>query len=401
MSVYLEYNMKIGLIGDHILDIYIYGKMNRFSPESPIPIFDITHEEFRSGGASNVNNNLMKLGAEVLFHYDDLDYSVKKRYVCDNHIMFRCDEDKISKVDCAEIVFPDDCQYVILSDYNKGVLRQSQTLIHNLKQQGKIVVVDPKRSLVNYQGADIVKLNVSEYERFSMIDGGLEDTRKFYNIGTLIVTRGKKGIVIANDEGITDINGIERDVADVTGAGDVFVAAMTYYLSKGKSIYKACDWANKLASLSVGHFGTYTITNDDIKSVEQKTVFTNGCFDLLHKGHIDYLKESKALGDRLIVGLNSDESVKKLKGKDRPVNNQQDRKAVLEALEFVDEVIIFDSDTPYELIKRIEPDIITKGGDYKSKEEVVGHDLAEVVIIPYVQGYSTTNTISQFVGETL
>ena len=387
--------MKIGLIGDHILDIYIYGKMNRFSPESPIPIFDVTHEESRSGGASNVNNNLLKLGAEVLYHYDNQEYSVKKRYVCDNHIMFRCDEDKISKIDCIETLFPDDCMYVILSDYGKGVLRQSQSLIKNLKRQSKIVIVDPKKSLVNYESADIVKLNESEYERFSMIDGGYQDTRKFYNIGTLVVTRGKKGPIIANEEGVTVLDGIEKDVADVTGAGDVFIAAMTYYLAKGKSIYKACEWANRLASLSVGHFGTYTITQEDIKSVEQKVIFTNGCFDVLHKGHIDYLRKSKELGDKLIVGLNSDESVKKLKGKSRPVNNQEDRKAVLESLEFVDEVIIFNSDTPYELIKHIEPDIITKGGDYKTKEEVVGHDIAEIVIIPYLEGYSTTYTLER------
>lgn len=387
--------MKIGLIGDHILDIYIYGKMNRFSPESPIPIFDVTHEESRSGGASNVNNNLLKLGAGVLYHYDNQEYSVKKRYVCDNHIMFRCDEDKISKMDRTETLFPDDCMYVILSDYGKGVLRQSQSLIKNLKRQGKIVIVDPKKSLVNYEGADIVKLNESEYERFSMIDGDYQDTRKFYNIGTLVVTRGKKGPIIVNEEGVTVIDGIEKDVADVTGAGDVFIAAMTYYLAKGKSIYKACEWANKLASISVCHFGTYTITQKDIKSVEQKVIFTNGCFDVLHKGHIDYLRKSKELGDKLIVGLNSDESVKKLKGMCRPINNQEDRKAVLEALEFVDEVIIFNSDTPYELIKHVEPDIITKGGDYKTKEEVVGHDIAEVVIIPYLEGYSTTHTLER------
>ena len=387
--------MKIGLIGDHILDIYIYGKMNRFAPESPIPIFDVTHEESRSGGASNVNNNLLKLGAEVLYHHDNQEYSVKKRYVCDNHIMFRCDEDKISKIDCTETLFPDDCMYVILSDYGKGVLRQSQSLIQNLKRQGKIVIVDPKKSLVNYEGADIVKLNESEYERFSMIDGDYQDTRKFYNIGTLVVTRGKKGPIIVNEEGVTVLDGIEKDVADVTGAGDVFIAAMTYYLAKGKSIYKACEWANKLASISVCHFGTYTITQEDIKSVEQKVIFTNGCFDVLHKGHIDYLRKSKELGDKLIVGLNSDESVKKLKGMCRPINNQEDRKAVLEALEFVDEVIIFNSDTPYELIKHVEPDIITKGGDYKTKEEVVGHDIAEVVIIPYLEGYSTTYTLER------
>lgn len=123
-------------------------------------------------------------------------------------------------------------------------------------------------------------------------------------------------------------------------------------------------------------------------------VFTNGCFDILHKGHIDYLKESKKLGTFLIVGINSDNSVKRLKGENRPVNNQWDRKAILEELRCVDEVIIFEEDTPYELIKKIAPDIITKGGDY-TIEEVVGHDLAKTIIIPFTKGYSTSIIIGK------
>jgi rfaE bifunctional protein nucleotidyltransferase chain/domain len=123
-------------------------------------------------------------------------------------------------------------------------------------------------------------------------------------------------------------------------------------------------------------------------------VFTNGCFDILHRGHIEYLKESKKLGTFLIVGINSDDSVRRLKGVTRPINNQWDRKAILEELRCVDEVIIFDEDTPYELIKKIAPDIITKGGDYKV-EEVVGHDLAHTVIIPFREGYSTTQLIGK------
>jgi D-glycero-beta-D-manno-heptose 1-phosphate adenylyltransferase len=123
-------------------------------------------------------------------------------------------------------------------------------------------------------------------------------------------------------------------------------------------------------------------------------VFTNGCFDILHRGHIEYLRESKKLGTCLIVGLNSDDSVRRLKGESRPVNNQWDRKMVLEELRCVDEVIIFEEDTPYELIKKIAPDIITKGGDYKI-EDVVGHDLARTIIIPYSKGYSTSNLLKK------
>lgn len=392
--------MKIGLIGDHINDIYIYGKMNRFSPESPIPIFDITHDEIRPGGASNVNNNLQALGNYCLYYFDGENFSVKKRYVCDNHIMFRCDEDKTSTVDPMSIEFPEDCLYVILSDYNKGVLQNSQKLIHRLKKENKIVVVDPKRALVNYEGADIVKLNEEEYHRYSMIDADTPDeVRKFYNIGTLVITRGKRGPLIVNDEGTFSIDGIDKEIADVTGAGDVFIAAMTHYLARGKTIQNACKLANQLAAISVTHFGTYVITPEDIKSVEKKVIFTNGCFDILHSGHIEYLRQSKALGDKLIVGLNSDASVKRLKGDSRPFNKQDDRKKMLEALEFVDEVIIFDEDKPYELIKKVQPDVITKGGDYAHRERISGDDLAEVVILPFVEGYSTTKTLERLNGD--
>ena len=140
-------------------------------------------------------------------------------------------------------------------------------------------------------------------------------------------------------------------------------------------------------------------TEDDIKTVEKKVIFTNGCFDIIHKGHIEYLKKSKELGDYLIVGLNSDQSVENLKGLGRPRNRQEDRKAVLESLKFVDEVIIFEEDTPIELIKAIKPAIITKGGDYTSKDQVVGNELAEVVLIPFVEGYSTTAILEHLNGD--
>lgn len=384
--------MKIALIGDHILDIYIHGKMNRFSPESPLPIFDYFMEEARLGGASNVYNNLIALGAHVDYYYDPVNFSTKRRYVCDGHIMFRMDDEKNSIMSTSDIHISDDCKYVILSDYNKGVLSDSLNLVTRLKREGKTVIVDPKRPLEWYQGADVVKMNLQEMERYYTPDID-------YGIETLVITMGGAGVKIISREGVTTIPGLSNQVSDVTGAGDVFISAMTYYLSKGKDVYRACDLANRYAAKSVTKFGTYTITPEDIREIEGKVVFTNGCFDILHRGHVQYLQESKKLGDRLIVGLNSDASVKKLKGSTRPVNNQEDRKKVLEALNCVDQVIIFDEDTPYDLIKRINPDIITKGGDYTFKHNVVGHDLAEVVLIPYVEGYSTTKTLEYMNGD--
>jgi len=393
--------MKIGLIGDHISDAYIYGSMKRFSPESPIPIFDIEREEWKAGGASNVNNNLLAFGDSVDYYYnfEKEHVSVKRRYVCDGHIMFRCDEDRFFSPEPNE-EFPklQDCDIIILSDYNKGMLRYSQNIIHRFKEMGKTVIVDPKKSLFNYEGADIVKLNEEEYNRYSLVDGDYQDSRTFYKIGTFVITRADKGVTIVNDEGVRHIEGHKKQVSDVTGAGDIFTAALAHYLSAGKSIYKACELANQLASISVTKFGTYILTEEDIRSVEKRVVFTNGCFDILHHGHIKYLQQSKNLGDKLIVGLNSDASANRLKGEGRPINNQEDRKAVLENLSFVDEVIIFDEDTPYELIKRIEPDIITKGGDYKT-DEVVGKDLAKVVVVPYLKGYSTSSIMEKINGS--
>ena len=208
----------------------------------------------------------------------------------------------------------------------------------------------------------------------------------------MIITQGERGVFVYSKDFQGQISCERHQVKDVTGAGDVFIAAMTFFLAKGKTLQEAAAKANVLASLSVTKFGTYTLKAEDIK--QSKIIFTNGCFDILHKGHVEYLKKSKDLGSRLIVGLNSDESVKRLKGLDRPINNQEDRKTVLESLGCVDEVIIFDEDTPYELIKNTRPDIITKGGDYKP-EDVVGNDLCDVVIIPLVEGKSTTKTIEK------
>lgn len=375
----------IAVIGDYIEDIYIFGTVDRISPESPIPIFKSLKTEIRAGGAGNVYENLQALGSEseIFASFN----SKKTRFVCENHIMFRSDEEdyKINP----DTEFPIDAKYVILSDYNKGFLHHSQKIIDKLIKKGSKVIVDPKKTLDNYKNSSIIKLNQKE-----LIEYGFGNTpyqlRKLLNIGAIVVTKGKDGVYISSDEYEGDISTINHPVSDVTGAGDVFIAAITYYLSIGNNLYDACLKAVRLASVSVTKFGTYVLTKEDIAT--NSVVFTNGCFDILHRGHIEYLKKSKELGYKLIVGLNSDDSIKRLKGVNRPVNNQYDRKAVLEALDCVDEVIFFDEDTPYNLIKELKPDIITKGGDYK-KEEVVGNNMAKVVIIPFINGYSTTKTL--------
>ena len=376
----------IAVIGDYIEDIYIFGTVERISPESPNPIFNIKRTETRPGGAGNVYENLLALGSEVeIFHSKN---SIKTRFVCDNHIMFRSDEEQYTPNKNTN--FPVNPEYVILSDYNKGFLHHSQSIVDNFIKKGSKVIVDPKKSIDNYKNSNIIKLNEKELKEYSH-GNTPHQLRKLYNIETIVVTLGEKGVFISSDEFEGSIETDNHPVADVTGAGDVFIAVMTHYLSKGNSLIESCRKATKLASISVTKFGTYVLTQEDI--IKCKTVFTNGCFDILHKGHIDYLQKSKKLGNKLIVGLNSDASIKRLKGDTRPINNQEDRKAVLESLGCVDKVIIFDEDTPYDLIKQIKPDIITKGGDYKLIEDVVGHDLTEVKLISYVEGYSTTKIL--------
>ena len=378
----------IAVIGDFIHDIYIHGKVERISPESPIPVFVEERSEVRPGGAGNVEANLRSLGNRPKFYYTS--NSVKRRYVCDNHIMFRSDTEKYAP-HSAPIDFDlDKVNYCILSDYNKGFLHESQKVIDYCLSKGCRVVVDPKKHLSNYKRASIVKLNKKELEVYASPSDSLKDIREMFDIGALVVTDAERGVVVSSHEFEGTIPADSHQVSDVTGAGDVFISAMTHFLDRGDSLYDSCRKATKLASISVTKFGTYVLTEEDI--AQTRTVFTNGCFDILHRGHVEYLKRSRALGAKLIVGLNSDSSVRRLKGSSRPVNSQEDRKAVLESLDCVDEVVIFDEDTPFVLIKSVKPDIITKGGDY-STEQVVGNDLADVVIIPFVQGYSTTKTL--------
>jgi D-beta-D-heptose 7-phosphate kinase/D-beta-D-heptose 1-phosphate adenosyltransferase len=385
--------MTIAVIGDFILDQYIYGKVNRISPESPIPVFEELNTEYRPGGSGNVVENLKALGAHVVHYHSKQHHSIKKRYVCDYNVMFRSDDEKY--IINEDINFDlTGVKYTILSDYNKGFLHHSQSIIQYCQSHGCVVVVDPKKHLSHYRNANYVKLNDKEIVKYT--DG--EDYQTIlekYNIGALVVTQGSRGVFVYSPEFQGNIPVQSHNVKDVTGAGDVFISTMTFFLSKGKTLKEAAIKANTLASLSVTKFGTYILTPQDIRQI--KVVFTNGCFDILHKGHVEYLRKSRQLGSRLVVGLNSDDSVRKLKGVNRPINNQEDRKAVLESLDCVDEVIIFDEETPLELIKQINPDVITKGGDYK-RENVVGGDLCEVVIIPTVEGKSTTNIINKMNG---
>lgn len=322
---------------------------------------------------------------------------------------------------------------IVISDYGKGVCSYDvcRYIIEETKKHNKYVIIDPKgNNWDKYKDAYIITPNVKELsevygsavpnEDNAVIEAG-RIIREKYNLTYLVVTRSERGITIIGKDGYTStIPTVAKEVFDVSGAGDTVVASLAVFLGLGLDIEKTVSFANAAAGVVVGKFGTAPVTLSELsysllgihgkkiisykditsvvereKTFNKRIVFTNGCFDILHRGHISYLKKAKMLGDILIVGLNSDSSVKRLKGESRPVNKEQDRAVLLEALESIDYVVIFEEDTPLELIKMVKPDILVKGGDYKA-EDVVGREYSkEVIIIDFVEGYSTTSTIEK------
>jgi len=375
--------MKVLVFGDIIIDKYIYGTSTRISPEAPVPVVTYTDEKTTMGGAALVFENLTSLGVDAEL-YDTLeDHSVKTRIICDGHYITRIDEDKNANSNAVleRVKQSDFSTYdiVVLSDYNKGTLDNARQIIKHINKFNCKVIIDPKRYAHDYENAWLVKPNHSEYTKFEF------DEWK----GNIITTDAGHSVRATIDNVEYDIPVESVEVSDVTGAGDCFLASFVYALTKGYTHKKCLELAVRGSTESVKHAGTYILKQED---VEDTVVFTNGVFDILHTGHLELLRQAKELGNKLVVGINSDASVKRLKGNDRPINNTDQRVKQISMLPWVDEVHVFDQDTPYELIKYIQPNKIVKGGDY-TVETVVGHDLAEVHLIPTVEGYSTTNII--------
>jgi len=375
---------KVLVIGDIIIDKYIFGTSSRLSPEAPVPV--VTQERIIEtvGGAGLVHENLKSLGVDVTLYEYNQQKSIKTRVMCDGHYITRIDNDYHANGDeILDDILNKDFQwydYVILSDYNKGVLDESNRIIEHINKFRCKVIVDPKTHAHHYEGAWLVKPNQKEFQEY------------FINWqGNIITTQASDNVIAKIDNEVYDIPVEPVEVSDVTGAGDCFLAAFVYALTKDYDYATALKLAVQGSTESVKHVGTYILKESDLK---KKTVFTNGCFDILHKGHLTLLKEARELGDKLIVGLNSDSSVKLLKGNNRPINNEKTRREQLELIPYVDEVVIFEEETPYNLIKSLSPDLIVKGGDY-TVEEIVGHDLAPVHIVPTVQGHSTTKIIEE------
>lgn len=433
-------NSRLLVIGDLILDTYLYGNVSRISPEAPVPIFNEINEEARLGGACNVALNLCKLGAtvdiigltgndtnaillkkmlidhninEYLITDDDYVTIEKRRLVSNNHQLLRCDKENIPTSSyntqilkkLENNIFNYDA--VILSDYMKGTLSKPQPLINFFRKKLIPVIIDPKgKSFTKYKNASILTPNFKEFE---MVVGKCKNEEdiakkakrliKNINLNAVLITRSEKGLSLVTKSKVLNIPTFAKEVFDVTGAGDTIVSVLAASMSIGNSLVDSSILANTAAGIVVGKFGTAYASNNEILSklynddkktkkinkkdllnklalirqTNKKIVFTNGCFDVIHAGHIDYLQKAKKLGDILIVGLNSDASVSRLKGKDRPINNNNNRKKVLEALECIDHVIIFNEDTPIKLIESIIPDVLVKGGDYSVKQ-IVGAD---------------------------
>lgn len=326
------------------------------------------------------------------------------------------------------------CDIVLLSDYGKGVLSDPQTIIQLANQYNKKIIVDPKgNDFSKYRNASVITPN---YAEFCAVVGECKNEDEIHakavqlcqqlDLEALLITRSADGMSLVTQAGeVTTFAAQVREVYDVTGAGDTVIAVFSMWLARGNSLAQAAKVANVAASIVVGKFGASTVAADELEQAllgydhpqsklitlplllekvqqarkqSRRIVFTNGCFDVLHKGHAYLLHQAARYGDLLIVGLNDDESVRILKGAERPINNLQDRAEMLSHLASVDWVVAFNEETPLDLIKTLKPDVLIKGGDY-TIDQIVGADHiqaqgGEVITIPVVEGYSTTKIIN-------
>ncbi len=459
---------SILVVGDLMIDHYLWGKCERISPEAPVQVLDVEREENLLGGAGNVLNNLLTLGAKVgvcsVIGEDDgaawIDRRLeergvekvsllreagrkttkKSRIIALHQQIVRVDKENKEDISIASqekiasdvSAAMDGYDLLLLSDYKKGVLTDSltQQLIMIAKAKNIPVFADPKGSdYSKYQGATLITPNKKEASIASKIEidsqerlqEAGEKLRQGLSLSYAFITLSEEGMAIFSADGMEKIPTVAREVFDVTGAGDTVIAALAYAYVQGKDIQEAAHFANEAAAVAVSKVGSATVTLEEISAyhdsvsgkqmhkkilswdalekrlltLDKKIVFTNGCFDILHAGHVKYLEEAKSFGEVLVLGLNADSSVRALKGESRPINSQEDRAVVLAALESVDFVVVFEEDTPYELIKLVKPDVLVKGGDYEGKE-VVGSDIAkETRLVQFVEGKSTTKIIQK------
>ena len=461
---------KILVIGDLMIDHYLWGKCERISPEAPVQIVNIDKENSVLGGAGNVINNLRALESNVdvlsvigndttakeleallesievksdmLIIEQNRKTSKKSRLIASQQQVLRYDNESIEDISSnseTQIInklsaIISNYDVVILSDYGKGVLTTNltQEIISISNKNNVKVFVDPKgKDYSKYKGAYTLTPNKKEAIEASNIlindneslEKAIKKLKEECELEVSLITLSESGIAIFDDN-LRIKPTVAREVYDVTGAGDTVIASIAFAIANHMKIDDAIQFANLAAGVVVGKIGSATASLDEIyeyesslnksnssshiKSFEEieilakklhdkgkKIIFTNGCFDILHAGHVKYLEEAKSYGDVLILGLNADSSVRKLKGPTRPINNQDDRAYILASLESVDYVVIFEEETPYELIKLIQPHVLVKGGDYEGKE-IVGQDIAqELRLVQFVDGKSTSKIIQR------
>ena len=458
------------VIGDLMIDHYLWGSCDKISPEAPVQIVDVKKESLVLGGAGNVINNLramnsnvdvisvigkddvanelktllnqIEVSSEMLIVENSRKTSKKSRLIASQQQVLRYDMESVedisqnSEKEIIEKLSINIKKYdsIILSDYGKGVLTTNLTkTIIKIANENKIkVLVDPKgKDYSKYRGAytltpnkkEAIEATNIEIKDNSSLELAIKQIKQSCDLEVALITLGENGIALF-DYDLKIQPTVAKEVYDVTGAGDTVIGSIAFALANNLNIQEAVNFANLAAGVVVSKLGSATVTLDEIYEYEsslhksnssshiktfaeieklakdfykknKKIVFTNGCFDILHVGHVKYLEIAKSYGDILIVGVNSNDSVQKLKGINRPINTQEDRAYILASLESVDYVVIFEEETPYELIKLIQPHTLVKGGDYEGKD-VVGQDIVnELKLVQFVDGKSTTKIIQR------
>ncbi len=473
---------RLLIVGDVMLDQYIWGEVSRISPEAPVPVVRTTHRSEQPGGAANVAMNLARLGARtmvagfcggdgsgrqlrsilsangidpLLIVSDGFPTITKMRILGGRQQMLRLDEERLGSRDMGDydrlietvLARLPECDAVVLSDYAKGVLTPAvcRQVIEAARRLKIPVLVDPKSAdFSRYRGATTICPNLGELAaavRLVMpgLDAGdlkalldaAEDLMPELEVEYLIATMSEKGIALVRPGGRFLAPAVARQVFDVSGAGDTVIAVLALCLASGLRPETCVQVANVAAGVVVGKVGTVPVekfellaalapemalhTEDKVLTRRElmgrvalwrangdRVVFTNGCFDLLHVGHITVLEQARQFGDRLIVAINSDDSVKRLKGPSRPIVGEPERARVLAALAAVDAVVVFDEATPLELIVATRPDVLVKGGDYRVETVVGASEVqawgGQVKLVPTVEGLSTTRLIEKGAG---
>jgi D-beta-D-heptose 7-phosphate kinase/D-beta-D-heptose 1-phosphate adenosyltransferase len=458
---------NILVIGDVILDEYMMGDVNRISPEAPVMVLNMEKKEYCLGGAANVANNIKSLGGECtligqagnddirnelvkeladkkIHHYlverDDYKTIKKTRIMAQHQQVIRVDWEERKELDEEHVKKimeyinkannKKKFDLIAVSDYNKGMITPG--LIQQIKKLNLRIIADAK------------PVNISLFENvFAIIPNlkeGMEITGKaeVKEIGNLlrknfntnvILKLGEKGASLFEKDTMQEyyLPTTAKEVFDVSGAGDTFNAVLGLCIANNANLYEGVMIANQAAGIVVGKLGTATLTVDELKksfnlqdskikelaelkkivnelkAKGKKIVFTNGCFDILHVGHLKLINKAKTFGDFLILGLNTDSSIRKIKGKGRPINSQDDRAEVLANIAGVDYIIMFNTLTPIPLIKELRPDVLVKGSDYKETEvegwEIVKGYGGQVKLVEVIKGVSTTSILNRYKGE--